>query len=236
VAGTGLKNALIAHNTLVQAADTGMQIDKGAHASTTLANNIIVQSNGLMINLNSGLAGLTFSHNNWLGGPAGAAASANDIVGNCDLADLASLDPAGFKLGQNAPCKDKGLALPVVKTDFFGTPRPVGAGYDVGAHEAVGTVPAADGGVKDAKPSASDAKPPSADTKLPASDGALPSGDAAKKPDGVGDGAARPDAGGPGNGDGGCGCFVAGAADPSLVGVVLLALALGLARARRRVR
>ena len=40
-----------------------------------------------------------------------------------------------FRLLPGSPAIDSGLSVSAVKTDFYGTPRPQGAGYDIGAHE-----------------------------------------------------------------------------------------------------
>jgi hypothetical protein len=43
---------------------------------------------------------------------------------------------ADYRLAPDSPCIDAGAALPDVTTDFDGTSRPQGAGYDMGAYEA----------------------------------------------------------------------------------------------------
>jgi MYXO-CTERM domain-containing protein len=144
-AGSGLKSGVIAHNTLVQAVSAAIVVDSGAHSSSTVANNIVVQSAGVMITIAS-VSGLTFTHNNWLGGAAGLAASKDDVAGNCKLADLNKTTPDGFKIDATSPCRDKAKVLSGIAKDFFGTPRPQGAGPDVGAHEYTTTAPPADGG------------------------------------------------------------------------------------------
>ena len=47
-----------------------------------------------------------------------------------------------FKPLEGSPAVDAGEPLPDVTTDYSGTVRPKGAGYDIGAHEGITTVPA----------------------------------------------------------------------------------------------
>jgi MYXO-CTERM domain-containing protein len=222
-AGSGFKGGVIAHNTLVQGVSAGIVIDAGAHSGSSIANNIVVQSAGVMITITS-VSGLTFSHNNWLGAAAGLAASKDDVAGNCKLADHTKTTPDGFKIDATSPCRDKAKALTAVTKDFFGTARPQGASSDVGAHEYTAAAPPTDGG-------------PTADS-APLTDGggagqeAGPSADAGVSADSQG---GAPDAGQPDAGeDDGCSCGVARPpSGPAAPLTLLLALAL-IVLSRRR--
>jgi len=44
-------------------------------------------------------------------------------------------DPAGYKIGASSSCRDAGVVLQEVITDFWGTKRPQGNNYDIGAYE-----------------------------------------------------------------------------------------------------
>jgi len=40
-----------------------------------------------------------------------------------------------LKLSTNSPAIDAGVTISSITTDFFGTSRPQGTGYDIGAYE-----------------------------------------------------------------------------------------------------
>jgi len=61
-----------------------------------------------------------------------------NIGGNPIYADAANGD---YRLLAGSPGLDAGLTLANVTDDYFGATRPVGAGYDIGAIEGVGTAP-----------------------------------------------------------------------------------------------
>jgi parallel beta-helix repeat protein len=245
--GTGLKSVVIGNNTLVQAVKYGIAIEKGSHSGTTIANNIVVQSNTQVIDI-ADVTGLTFSNNNWLGGGAGIAAGKDDVVQNCQLADINSTSPAGFKISANSPCKDKGIPLAQAKTDFFGAKRPAGSAHDIGAHEVGGTTPPADGGTTTpdggtttpdggtTTPDGGTTKPDTGTTKVdstPSKSDLGSKSDSGKTP--PGDGAAKG-----GEDDSGCGCLLAARSEHGLrtpVALVLLVLGpVGLLLMRRRYR
>jgi parallel beta-helix repeat protein len=231
LSGTGLKSVVIGNNTLVQAVSDGILIETGAHSNTTIANNIVVQSNTQMIAI-TGVTGLTFSANNWLGGSPGIATSPTDVLQNCQLADINAKDPNGFKIPTTSPCKDKGIPLVPVKTDFFGSARPVGSAHDIGAHEVGGVAPQPDSGPiqldggptqldggptqLDGGPTQLDGGPTQLDggpTQLDGGPTQLDGGkkwDIGKKYDGfpIGEGGVNVDGGGGDGEESGCGCFL----------------------------
>lgn len=227
LSGTGLKSVVIGNNTLVQAVSDGIVIETGAHTGTTIANNIVVQSNTQMIAI-TGVTGLTFSANNWLGGSPGIATSPADVLQNCQLADINAKNPNGFKIPATSPCKDKGIPLVPVKTDFFGSARPVGTAHDIGAHEVGGVTPPDSGPTKldggttkfdvgptkldggttfDVGPTKLDGGQTKLDT-VPSQDDWGRKFDIGKKYDGfpIGEGGVKGDGGG--EEDSGCGCFL----------------------------
>ena len=75
----------------------------------------------------------------------------NIIATNPQFISTNSVSSDYLKFSSTSPAIDSGTSIPLVTTDFFGTPRPQGTGYDIGAYE----YPAGGGG---------DTTPPSAPT------------------------------------------------------------------------
>jgi parallel beta-helix repeat protein len=63
----------------------------------------------------------------------------NNLTINPKFVNAASFD---FHLQAGSPAINAGLTLSVVATDYAGTPRPQGAGYDIGAYEYGNSTPA----------------------------------------------------------------------------------------------
>jgi parallel beta-helix repeat protein len=148
-----LINDLIAHNTLVEAQNsgTGIRIMKPplaglAHTDSRIANNIVLQSNGTLAGVDTA-AGLTFDHNLWSRTPPTNVSGTGDVVGNPMLTDPNHVRTAGeviadwYKLTTASPAMDKGDTLTEVAEDYFGALRSQDAPYDIGAHEYGGAIP-----------------------------------------------------------------------------------------------
>jgi len=140
VYNSGLKNVLIANNTLVNGKlNIGFGGTKNVtHENTRIFNNIIMSS-GSSIPSN---AGITFSNNCWSGTPPTAAQSPGDIIGDVvgDIkvskaggTDSGQLTADFFKLLKGSPAIGKGLSLDEVQEDFFKESRDVSP--DLGAIE-----------------------------------------------------------------------------------------------------
>ncbi len=135
--GGGLKDTIIAHNTVYSASQAVINIDADAgHTNTVIANNIFYQSGGRPIIAHTFSAGITFHHNLWYGGSAGPGAGLGDINANPLLANPGGMTAADYRLLPGSPAIDaagSGITVPV---DYVGKSRPQGNGYDIGAHEA----------------------------------------------------------------------------------------------------
>ncbi len=108
-----------------------------AAASVTLRNNIFV--NGTSVNAYWVVGGalpatLTASNNLWSGGGPAPSLDANAQQGDPLFVDAAAGD---YHVQPQSPAVDHGtnLVQPLVTDDHEGRPRPVGAGYDIGAFE-----------------------------------------------------------------------------------------------------
>lgn len=137
---SALINYLIAHNTLVEAAGAGFNIDPGnaAPSGSRICNNLVLQAGGTPIYVYAA-AGLTFDHNLWSRTPTAAAQSASDVVDDPELVDPTHAVEAGavladwYKLAATSPALAAAASLEGVIDDYFDTARP--ATPDMGAHE-----------------------------------------------------------------------------------------------------
>lgn len=109
----GPQRTKIYNNTIYNTSAAGIEIGSGS-TNAVVQNNIVYQNGSTIINNGVG----TQISNNLTTDPKFVNASAKD-----------------FTLQQTSPAIDTGVTLDAVTTDFAGTTRPQGAGYDVGAYE-----------------------------------------------------------------------------------------------------
>ncbi|MCG2461640.1 hypothetical protein K8352_12840 [Flavobacteriaceae bacterium F89] len=134
VPNTGLKNVLIANNTIVNGnLSIGVFEDSIVHRNSQIRNNIIVGEARV-----SNAQGIIFSNNNWKENPTDNVKGMGDIIGDPELSlsgDTAPGTMTGdyFKLLNSSPCIQKGVDLMEVTEDFFGNLR--GSPPDMGGHE-----------------------------------------------------------------------------------------------------
>ncbi len=149
--GSGIKNSIIANNTFVQNSNSRHAIymdSGGTHSNSIFENNIIEQDGTAAIaNIPSAITGITFDFNNWSKTPPTAARGPHDLLANPLLAKSTPLTPGNmtagyFRLTADSPAVDHGIPISAVLDDFFGTPRPYGSSYDMGAHELAPSLPA----------------------------------------------------------------------------------------------
>ena len=138
-----LINDVIAFNTIVEAQNggTGITIMQPplaglSHTNTRIANNVILQSNGVMAEVDTP-AGITCDHNLWSRMPPTNVQGVGDVYADPQLADpshirvAGSVDPSWYKLLSSSPAINAGVALTDINTDHWGSLRAV----DIGAHE-----------------------------------------------------------------------------------------------------
>ena len=130
VPGSGLTNALIAHNTFVDGALHTGSVNSGSR----ILNNIFTVSGRV-----PAATGITWSRNLWQAAPPPNATGKGDAFGDPLLARAGSTAPgqlgAGyFRLASSAsPAIDRARPLAEVPKDYFKAPR--GRRPDIGAHE-----------------------------------------------------------------------------------------------------
>jgi hypothetical protein len=140
---TGPNTVLIANNTFAFANPyrDGQIVFDGNVSNVTIRNNIFYQTTGLAVSNAGGTAsGCTIDTNIIYGASSvtdSTCSSSNNRFVN-PLLQNASAAPYDFHLASGSPAVDTGAVVPAVTTDFDGTARPAGAGYDVGAFEFAG--------------------------------------------------------------------------------------------------
>jgi hypothetical protein len=136
--GSGLKNSIIAQNTLIDSISAGITIHNGDHQNTRIYNNIVSGDTTVVYVPDN--PELHFSHNLWSNVPPASVASPNDVVGRPYLSKIGTkapghLDSRWFELLSYSPAIDAGIALNEISEDFDNVPRPQGPGNDIGAFE-----------------------------------------------------------------------------------------------------
>ncbi|MGZ3771284.1 MAG: right-handed parallel beta-helix repeat-containing protein [Bdellovibrio sp.] len=135
VPSSGLKNVLIANNTVVDGSlrtgGSGM-----INFNSQIRNNIIMGKDNFITDT----SGITFSNNNWSVNPPSGAASSSDIIADPQISRTGvttpgSLTSAYFKVSGNSPVINRAMPLSSVLTDFFNVNR--GTAPDIGGYEFV---------------------------------------------------------------------------------------------------
>ncbi len=132
----GPSYGLLVHNTIAQDGLAGVWLMQ--NSSLTLTNNIIVShTTGIYARsgfTNSVLADYTLFYGNTNDTEGSIITSTHAITGR----DPLFLDPAtgNYHLRAGSPAVDAGITVPWLAEDIDGDPRPIGAGYDIGADEA----------------------------------------------------------------------------------------------------
>lgn len=136
--GAGLKDDLIAYNTIVSNYNYyGISLGSGSHSNTLFENNIILDNAGTPLS-SSTFTGLTFTHNLWSKTPSRLGQGdivANPLLANSSYSIDTFIDPTWYSLTFSSPAIDKALDNPIITTDYSGLSRPQGAGFDIGAYE-----------------------------------------------------------------------------------------------------
>ena len=139
----GISSALVANNFIWEAAGSGIQIRNNNITyfkifHNTLYNNseygidVVSSSNSNLVEIKNNIAygnkigQLYIQPNNIV---------ATNFVTNPQFISTDPLSSDFLKLSTNSPAIDAGVTISSITTDFFGTSRPQGTGYDIGAYE-----------------------------------------------------------------------------------------------------
>jgi hypothetical protein len=116
--------ALLVNNTI---ADNGSGVEAQWHADVTLTNNLIA-GHATGLNTMTPFTGtITADHNLFWN-------TSEPITGTGAILEDPLLT-TDYHLGEGSPAIDAGLAIPWLKVDLEGAPRPQGSSYDIGAYE-----------------------------------------------------------------------------------------------------
>ncbi|HSE94959.1 MAG TPA: right-handed parallel beta-helix repeat-containing protein, partial [Methylomirabilota bacterium] len=153
----GSRNNVVAHNTVIQAADARWAINiKNESTGNTVVNNILWSAHpwrGSISILPDSLPGFVSNHNVVMarftlddGGSVLTLAQWRAATGQDGASLVAApavlfVDPAGadYRLREDAPARDAGQTLAEVTQDLEGIPRPIGPASDIGAYEVSST-------------------------------------------------------------------------------------------------
>jgi parallel beta-helix repeat protein len=139
--GGGMHSTTIANNTFYDTTGIMLYIENGAngtnvHDTTTIENNVFLQTGTTKWLAQSPAAGITFTHNAWYGGASGhSITGAGDVTSNPLLVNPSAYSSVNdYKLQSASPCINAGTTEAKVTKDYWGTTRTSGV-YDIGAHE-----------------------------------------------------------------------------------------------------
>ncbi len=125
--GSGLIDDVIDNNTIVNSSTCGICLDAGAHARTLLRDNLVMVRSGTVTS-GTGARGITSEANVFT---RDGASDGVRLPGEQTF----SFAPKDYRLETaSAAAIDKGV-VSTATDDAFGTPRPQGAGFDIGAYE-----------------------------------------------------------------------------------------------------
>jgi CSLREA domain-containing protein len=125
--------AKLFHNTLVGTGDGRGVTAESGYVTMALVNNIVVSHAIGISNTYPASSTISADHTLFWGNASNGIVGTNPVYG-----DPRFLNPAGgnYHLGPGSAAIDAGVTEPTVHTDIDGDPRPIGAGYDIGADEA----------------------------------------------------------------------------------------------------
>lgn len=132
--GGGLQQTTVTNNTFVNTAGPAISIAADAHSGSYIQNNIVSDSNGTTL-FYGAASGITFRNNLWNGGSAGAAAGAGDVNADPKFTIGSGMIASNYALQDISPAIDAAIAQNAPLSDYAGTSRPQGFGYDIGAYE-----------------------------------------------------------------------------------------------------
>lgn len=146
----GLDTVTIAHNTFWGGTESVVYLAKETlkTRNTKIFNNIF-HTNSTSRSWNDNTAGIELANNFWVGNLwAGEPkadmtrlVSATDLTGDLSFEQSPNpTDPNSFRLNSDVKAIDAGAKSSSISSDFFGNNRPVGGGFDIGAHEVTDTV------------------------------------------------------------------------------------------------
>lgn len=134
LAGGGLLNTKVLHNTFYGTTDEIVRVENDAHSNSLVANNIFHQTGSIAPKYSGAGAGaVTYRNNLWYGGTSGVAAGTADLYADPLFINAGGRSSNDYRLRPLSPAVHTALDLTDVTTDFFGQARTPAS--DIGAHE-----------------------------------------------------------------------------------------------------
>ena len=130
VIGGGLKNAIIAYNTLYGGTNAALSIVyESAQAGSLIANNIIWQAQNNLTAIDNPV-GLTFQNNLWKVAPPAAFRSPGDRYGDPKFVTTPGYTPDSYRPSSTSPAANRAANIGI-QADYFAKAR--GPVFDIGA-------------------------------------------------------------------------------------------------------
>jgi hypothetical protein len=130
VEGAGLRNTVIAHNTIADTTNSAISIAyESAQANVLIANNIVATGGSLTAVSNP--VGITFTHNLWQASPPSYTWGEGDRIGSPGISP--GYSPASFRPPNTSLAIGGAMPLQAVLDDFDGSAR--GSNPDMGAFQ-----------------------------------------------------------------------------------------------------
>jgi len=130
VSGGGLKNAIIAYNTLYGSTNSALSIAyESGQSASLIANNILWQAKNRLAVIDNP-AGLTFQNNLWKVLPPAALRGPGDQVGDPEFSGMPDYTPEGYRLLSSSPAIGAAVDTGILN-DYYNNQR--GPEFDMGA-------------------------------------------------------------------------------------------------------
>ncbi|MCP4607895.1 MAG: hypothetical protein GY845_04175 [Planctomycetes bacterium] len=146
--GREFRNITIRNNTIYQGTLCSIKIGITAgYASEiqnlTIANNILAGDDyGMSLNMDAdyvNIDNLYLDYN--LHDDTSTTHGAHWVSANAGFAGVPGVTASSYRIASSSPARDKGTSSNAPSTDYWGTSRPQGGTYDIGAHEYAGSSP-----------------------------------------------------------------------------------------------
>jgi parallel beta-helix repeat protein len=133
----GMQTTQVVNNTFYGSTEALLVINYNSNnTGNSVANNIFFQTKGKPITMLGDLKSVTYSNNLWFGGaPESVAVSQSDLRADPLFSVPGSVRAIDYQFKTGSPAIDKGKAISATFNDYFGTVRPSGNSYDIGAYE-----------------------------------------------------------------------------------------------------
>ena len=138
LAGGGMHDTLIAHNTVYNATRAALEIESAAHSNVRIANNLLVQAGGAALAHVAG-AGLSIEGNCYWGEDSSGVFASGNLRAEPYFAAAGGYAATDYRIAAESGCAQAASVLAEVNQDYWQAPRTAAA--SAGAHEQDGPAP-----------------------------------------------------------------------------------------------